>query len=518
MTDLSAADIRGYLTTAYSDEEITILCSDYFRDVYNDFATGMLKKQKIQLLVDHCQRRGLIPNLLAALEKDRPEQYQRQFGSIAVDRGPALVPRERDPKRVFISHAHEDADFAHRLAVDLRSHGWRPWIAPDSILPGEKWTAAINRALEECGVFVLVLTPAAVHSDWVITETSSAIELQHQRKMRFIPLEVAHCQVPPLWDVYQRLPFAGRYEDGLAALLALMGTGPTSRVPLITRPRSLWLAIGGLIGLVAVIVAVLMVTPKPTPPPGETDVPVVTMTPPVDMVWVPGGEFTMGSDGDPFASANEKPQHRVYVEGFWISRTEVTNAQYARCVKAATCTAPNNQDYNRPEFANRPVADVSWHDADAYARWAGGRLPTEAEWEKACRRTDARIYPWGGETPTDKLLKYNDPGGGTTTDVGSYPQGASPYGLLDMAGNVWEWTSSELRDYPYQADDGREVPNAAGRVLRGGAFYDVAANVRCAVRIADSFGNPYKGFGFRVVTSPTNAPSPTSSATKSATP
>ena len=273
MADLNTADIREYLATAYSDEEITILCSDYFRNVYNDFATGMAKTQKIQRLLDHCQRRGLIPNLLAALEKDRPEQYQRQFGLVAVEKGPALASRERDPQQVFIGHAHEDAAFAQRLADDLRSHGWRIWITPDSILPGEKWAAAINRALEESGVFVLVLTPAALRSEWVTTETSSAIELQHQQEMRFIPLEVAQCDVPPLWDVYQRISFKGRYEEGLAALLALMGTGQTPRVPSeralatesvakeslraprpATRPRWLWPAVGGMLALLALIV------------------------------------------------------------------------------------------------------------------------------------------------------------------------------------------------------------------------------------------------------------------------
>ena len=407
----------------------------------------MPKKQKIQLLLDHCQRRGLILNLLAALEKDRPDQYQRQFGSVAVDRGPALGPRERDPKQVFISHAHEDAAFAQRLADDLRSHGWRAWIAPDSILPGEKWAAAINRALEESGVFVLVLTPAALRSDWVTTETSSAIALQHQRKIRFIPLEVAHCQVPPLWDVYQRVPFVGRYEDGLSALLALMEAGPTPRLPPITRPRWLWPAVGGMVGLLAVIVYALLqinspggkptpsltgtssaqalatmtseitailpaaasaisastsasslpVTARVTPEPGATMIsPVADMV----MVWVPGGEFTMGSgDADAFPDAaaflDEKPQHELYVEGFWISHTEVTNAQYAGCVKVGACAAPDNQDYNRAEFADRPVTDVSWDSANEYARWTGGRLPTEAEWEKACRGTDARVFPGG---------------------------------------------------------------------------------------------------------------------------
>ena len=92
-------------------------------------------------------------------------------------------------------------------------------------------------------------------------------------------------------------------------------------------------------------------------------------------------------------SSEEKPPHKTYIEGFWISRTEVTNAQCARCVKAGVCATSNNPDWSRPEFADRPVTDVSWYNANAYARWAGGRLPTEAEWQKTCRGTDARIYP-----------------------------------------------------------------------------------------------------------------------------
>ncbi len=113
------ADIRQYLTSAYSDEELTTLCADYFRDVYDTFAAGMTKTGKIQLLLDHCQRRELIPNLLSALERDRPEQYRKRFQQPVAEPRPAPAPRGRDPRQVFISHAHEDAEFAHRLAADL---------------------------------------------------------------------------------------------------------------------------------------------------------------------------------------------------------------------------------------------------------------------------------------------------------------------------------------------------------------------------------------------------------------
>jgi hypothetical protein len=103
----------------------------------------------IELLLDYCQRRDLLPNLLAALAQDRPEQYRQRFGAPAAEARPELPRPERDPRQVFISHAHEDADFAHRLATDLRAQGWRIWIVPDSIRPGEKWAEAINRGLEE---------------------------------------------------------------------------------------------------------------------------------------------------------------------------------------------------------------------------------------------------------------------------------------------------------------------------------------------------------------------------------
>ncbi len=240
-------------------------------------------------------------------------------------------------------------------------------------------------------------------------------------------------------------------------------------------------------------------SPSPTPKPGATMIsPVGGMV----MVWAPAGEFTMGSgNADVDAASDEKPQHKVVVEGFWISRTEVTNAQYARCVKAGACAAPNNQDYSRAEFANRPVTDVSWHNANAYARWAGGRLPTEAEWEKACRGTDARIYPWGNTAPTSELANYNT---SSASEVGSYPKGASPYGLLDMAGNVWEWTSSLVQGYPYNGVDGREdqsAPDSVARVVRGGSFGVDLRLVRCAIRVTLNPDLRGGGVGLRVASS-----------------
>jgi formylglycine-generating enzyme required for sulfatase activity len=169
-----------------------------------------------------------------------------------------------------------------------------------------------------------------------------------------------------------------------------------------------------------------------------------------EYVYIPAGEFKMGSDPstDSVATTDEQPQDTLTLPGFWIMRTEVTNGLYKRCVEEGSCTEPNNTRWNDAGYADHPVTDVTWHQANVYAAWAGGRLPTEAEWEKACRGTGGRIYPWGDSAPTAELANYGN-SVGDTMPVGKYsPQGDSAYGLIDMAGNVWEWTSSQYQSYP----------------------------------------------------------------------
>jgi serine/threonine-protein kinase len=228
------------------------------------------------------------------------------------------------------------------------------------------------------------------------------------------------------------------------------------------------------------------------------------------MVYVPAGEFWMGSeDSDPDAYDYEKPRHKVYVDAFWIDKTEVTNAQYKRCVDAGVCSPPGesisytrDKYYGNPDFDDYPVIYVTWRQAQQYAAWVGGRLPTEAEWEYAAMGPNGYIYPWGSNPPDDSLANYNGRVGDTTA-AGSYPDGASRFGALDMAGNVWEWMSSLYKDYPYDATDGREDLDAEGdRVLRGGAFLNESRDVRCTHRTgAQPDGGDWDN-GFRVVVAP----------------
>jgi formylglycine-generating enzyme required for sulfatase activity len=220
-----------------------------------------------------------------------------------------------------------------------------------------------------------------------------------------------------------------------------------------------------------------------------------------DYVYVPGGAFKMGAEeGDERAREDEKPQTSLNVDGFWLMRTEVTNGQYRRCVDAGACAAPNNARWSDPAYAEHPVTGVTWQQANDYTAWVGGRLPTEAEWEKACRGTKGGVYPWGDAAPAEGLANFFPNTGGTMA-VGSYsPEGDSPYGAADMAGNVWEWTSSRPDPYPYDAGDGREEPRGEGkRVLRGGAWYLSDDFVRCASRFSFGENYGYYDFGFRVV-------------------
>jgi eukaryotic-like serine/threonine-protein kinase len=257
-------------------------------------------------------------------------------------------------------------------------------------------------------------------------------------------------------------------------------------------------------------------TPVATNTPAATATPTATATPaipagstensPVDgmvQVYVPGGSFVMGSDT---GRSEEQPAHTVMLSAYWIYQTEVTNAMYALCVEAGQCEAPYHSDskthriyYGNATYDNHPVIWIDWAKSNAYCAWAGRRLPTEAEWEYAARGDDERTYPWGDALPTCSLTNQRGCTGDTAA-VGSYPDGASPFGVLDMAGNVAEWVSDWYGSYPSGTVVDPQGPMSGEEyIMRGGSFILIVENLQATYR-RGSFGitgYAYYDSGFR---------------------
>lgn len=390
--------LQTFIVEYFSDEEVDQLAFHLYSAAKNQFTRGMLKSTKVLLLIEDCERNKRLPDLHLALRRQRPAAYNAAFpngNQIITAKAPPKPPK-RDPKQIFISHAHQDADFANKLAQDLEQAGWKIWIAPKSIAYGEDWVDAIERGLAGSGIFLLIISPEAVGSEWVRSETNIAIGLEHQKRIKLIPLDYKKAQAPLFWTKNQTISFRQNYGVGWQSLLYTLDPSRPRVVPSVPTPepqRLRWLAglrrlppvaWGGGAGLFALVLLLIFwpeggfgagdvmatdaavalatsiatptstaTTKPPTATPTQTTTPTITPTsaatvdlniPPVDaelgdvwirpvdemdMVFVPGGAFLMGSDPeDPAATSNDLPQHEVELASFWLDRFEVSNSQY----------------------------------------------------------------------------------------------------------------------------------------------------------------------------------------------
>jgi formylglycine-generating enzyme required for sulfatase activity len=407
---------------------------------------------------------------------------------------------------VFICYAHQDQDFVLKLAANLKERGARVWLDQWDISPSADWDLTIDNALYDCAQFLIVLSPAAVASGEVRGELRTALD----ENKPIVPVLYQTCRIPRRLKLIQHVDFtACGPDDGdaLEQVLRALGVSEPSRpTPKVRRKEEA----------------------APARQPLEPE-----------MVLIPAGEFLMGSDPsvDKDARGNEQPQHTLHLPDYYLARTPVTNAQYAAFVQATSHQQPDHWEGGKPPIgkSDHPVVNVSWHDAVAYCRWLAqvtGRpygLPSEAEWEKGARGSDGRIYPWGNQWDAERCnsreggkkdttpvgayrftLTLFPRMGGDTTPVGAYPQGASPYGLLDMAGNVLEWTRSLWGEdgeepsfkYPYDPADGREDPDVLDgvwRVLRGGSWNNFRDRARCVERSRHHPDYSSYHVGFRLV-------------------
>ena len=334
-------------------------------------------------------------------------------------------------RTVFISYSHKDSDYAHRLAEELEQKGFSVWI-DDRIDYGTQWPRVIQEHLDDCSAFVVIMTPRSYQSDWVQNELSRA----KRKGKKVFPLLLEgeepwlSVEITQYVDVRDSGLPPERFYRELAKVLGVRITPPESVRPPVTMSEA--------------VPPTVIERVKPIEP---------------EMVLIPAGEFLYGYD-----------KKKVTLPEFWIDKTPVTNAEYARFVAVTGHRPPKHWEGKTPpdELRDHPVTYVSWHDAVAYGKWAGKRLPTEEEWEKAARGSDGRKYPWGNQQPTSQLCNFDYSEGGTTP-VGRYsPQGDSPYGCVDMAGNVWEWTAS---DYEY---------GEWAKVLRGSSWRGERGDVGCA--------------------------------------
>jgi formylglycine-generating enzyme required for sulfatase activity len=472
---------------------------------------------------------------------------------------PESTPNRSRPAMptVFISYSHNDAVWKERLVKQLsvlENVGLLQVWDDQRIEAGQDWEQEIEAAMSDAAVTVLMVSADFLTSKFIKTkEIPRLLQRREQEGMRVIPVIVRPCPWKSVsWlSAMQARPKDGRplaqgsrarYEADLTAIVEEIAdilqdfetAEPATGASEAATPSAIQAPVAPkqppeqpvrrqARTAEAILKQPAQVAEKPaakSAPLARSDPLIITEPIRMELVRVPGGKFLMGTTDEQIQDmlkrfdwakewrekgwfSPEQPAGPVELAEFTIGKYPVTNAQYAAFAKATgRKDAITGKD-------DHPVVNVSWDDAVAFAEWLSVqtgklfRLPTEAEWEKAARGTDGRIYPWG-DAWDPKKANTREGGAGRTTPVGQYsPGGDSPYGCADMAGNVWEWTSSLYRPYPYEPGDGREDLKAGGaRVLRGGAYYDDPGGVRCACRFRDLPDYGSGDIGFRVVASP----------------
>jgi formylglycine-generating enzyme required for sulfatase activity len=412
-------------------------------------------------------------------------------------RAEAMSDTIHRPLNVFLCHASQDKPAVRKLYSQLKSQSWiAPWLDEVNLLPGMDWELEIFKAIREADAILICLSKESIAKEgYVQKEFKRAIGFAEEKPdgaIFIIPLRLDDCKPPVRFQQWQWLDYfqAGAQNKLFQSLylransLKILPSAKPVSAPVNLNP----------------VGRDFIPTPPATLQQSRAASPTYDFEP--QMIHIPAGKFTMGSnDYD-----DEKPPHTVNLSDYYIGKYPVTNREYQAFVREAKYKAP--QHWNGREFpqgkANHPVVYVSWNDAVAYCAWLSKktgknyRLPTEAEWEKAARGTDGRKYPWGNDAPNRDLLNFNE-NIGDTTDVDSYDDGVSPYGVYDMAGNVWEWVNDWYGETYYQKSPPKNPLGPSSgekRVLRGGSWDDINDYARSAYRVnySPDFISYYIGF------------------------
>jgi formylglycine-generating enzyme required for sulfatase activity len=427
--------------------------------------------------------------------------------------------------QVFISYSRKDISFIDRLAADLKSAGIEVWYDVTRIAGGARWRSEIENALRNSQYVIVVLSPDSIASEWVEREFLFSSNLRR----KVIPLMYRACEVPLNYVDLNYIDVQGdKYERNFNELLKALDVGSTTSTLPASRPKTTsfpwkpqYLLMGGGVLLAIALLSLFLMRGLFPPEPGATEAlltPTLTAIPVsatpaapeirdaqgVKMALVPAGTFLLGSN---LGNFNERPVHEVELDAFYVDLYEVTNSAYKACVDVGQCTPPGlnalggflTSYYDDPQYGEYPVVYVNWFQARTYCAWRGAQLPTEAQWEKAARGTDGFTYPWGPYITCNRA-NY----GGCmdlTSAVGSFPEGVSPYGLYDLAGNVWEWVGDWYSDTYYQTSPFPSNPlgpaDGLFRGLRGGSFVDDESSQRSFYRHRELPENFNWNIGFR---------------------
>ncbi len=421
------------------------------------------------------------------------------------------------PLRVFLCHSSNDKPAVRELYQKLRAEPWiEPWLDEEELFPGMDWNLEIEKAIEATDVILVCLSKNSITKEgYVQREIRIALDYADYKPegtLFIIPVRLEECTPPKRLARWQ---YADYYEEqrerGLQRLLASL----KKYFEKISSDTTL--SIDDQEELETEIKLTFDETvnsPSKVPMKNVSSlINKLTLSNGarfiVEFMFIPGGGFIIGNDN---GSNNQHPQHEYHISYFyWTSRFPVTNEQYNYFVASVGRSHPVAGWENKKDH---PVTNVSWSDANQYCLWFNKlikgdmpsgyvfRIPTEAEWEKSARGADGREYPWGNTFDKNKC-NSDESHINSTVRVGlNSPLGDSPFGCVDMSGNVWEWTRSKCRIFPYSSKDGREDETGNdARVLRGGSFKYSQQDVQCSSRMWSVPYDRSEDLGFRLVLS-----------------
>ncbi|HKA42093.1 MAG TPA: SUMF1/EgtB/PvdO family nonheme iron enzyme [Burkholderiales bacterium] len=390
--------------------------------------------------------------------------------------------------RIFLSYPSQDRERVEPIYLALRAQGHAVFFDRTDLPPGEEYDIRIRTAIERSDLFVFIVSPDALDAgSYTLTELEIAEKTWELPAGRVLPVvlrPVAKDRIPPYLEAVTLLEPDGDAAATVADVVYRLA---------LARRRGL-LARGATALAAAVLVGIGTYwwwTHR-----GPAQETIGNDGAPARMI--PAGAFTMGDD-------EQSPRREVYLDAYYLDKYEVTTARYAKFLQATGLVRPPEywQEVDQRRGGDLPVVGIDWGDARAYCRWAGRRLPTEAEWEKAARGADGRAYPWGNDDPSSARAHYAQNATAAYKDglapVGSHEAGKSPYGVHDLAGNVAEWVADWYAEGFSRSDvrNPKGPRNGEAKVIRGGGWRDPAERIKSARRTYASADNLADDIGFR---------------------